>query len=204
MRPQVVTITSVVNDVDNVAVSQTADGDFTLDGALVTDGVAILANAQLISLTAADDQSAIDVTITGIDQDGCPISETIAGPNTNTVTTSLYFNKVLSVSSNAEITCSVGVSSAGGAISRTITCNWRERQFKVGMGLVVGGTSSSDVEHTFDDINDKSATLTWFDTYGLTAITASAESNIAFPCRGVRLHVNSWTSGDVTLTYIQA
>lgn len=206
MRPQVVTITSVINDVDNIATSQTVTGLFTLDGTLVVNGVAILPNAQWVSLTDAGDQSAVNVTITGKNANGAPISETIAGPNANTVTTSQYFKEVLSVSSDAAITASVGVSNLGGAVSKIITANWRERQFKVGMGLTfsTGAVASCDVEHTFDDINDLSATLNWFNTFGLTTATTSAESNIAFPCRGVRLHVNTWTSGTVTLTYIQA
>jgi hypothetical protein len=204
MRPQYRTITSVVNDVDNIAVSQTVTGDFTLNGALVVDGVAILANAQYVSLTSAGNQSAKTVTIVGINENGARITESLAGPNANTVTTTNYFKKVISVSCPVAITCSVGVSNAGGAVSSTITCNWRERQFKVGMGLVVTGTSSSDVQHTFDDINDTEATLTWYNTYGLTTITANAESNIAFPCTGVRLRANTMSSGEVTLTYIQA
>jgi len=203
MRPIVLTITGVASSTTSICTSQTATS-FTLDGSIVSNGVAVLANSQLVSLTSATDQSDKTITITGIDPNGAPITESRAGPNATTVTFAKYYSKVLTITASVAATLSVGVSSTGGAVSPIITANWRERQFKVGLGLVISNTATATVEHTFDDINDTSVTPTWYATYGLSAVTASAESNIAFPCRGVRLRVSAYTSGTIALTYIQA
>jgi len=203
MRPIVVSITGVASSVNSIALSQTATS-FTLNGSIVSNGVAVLANAQFISLTSATDQSAKTITVVGIDPNGATITETITGPNATTVASTKYYSKVLSVTASVAATLSVGVSSTGGAVSPIITANWREIPFNVGLGLTISGTATATVENTFDDINDTSATLNWYATSGLSAVTASAESNYAFPCRGVRLRVSAYTSGTITLTYIQA
>ncbi len=203
MRPIVVSITGLASSTTSIATSQTATS-FTLDGAIVSNGVAVLANSQFISLTSATDQSAKTITVTGADPNGAPITETITGPNATTVVSTKYYSKVFTVTASVAATLSVGVSNTGGAVSPIITANWRERQFKAGVGLIFSGTATATVEHTFDDINDSTATLNWFPTSGLTAVTANSESNYAFPFRGTRLRVTAYTSGTVTLTYIQA
>lgn len=88
--------------------------------------------------------------------------------------------------------------------SATIPTDWRENDFKLSMGVVVSGTLTYTVEHTFDDIQDPSVTPTWRATDGLTALTATDEGNINFPIRAVRLNVTAFTSGSATLTVIQA
>lgn len=203
MRPIVLTITGVASSTTSICTSQTATS-FALDGSIVSNGVAVLANSQLVSLTSATDQSAKTITITGIDPNGAPITESRAGPNATTVTFAKYYSKVLTITSSVAATMSAGVSSTGGAVSPIITANWRERPSNVGMSLVFSGTATATVEHTFDDINDVNATLTWFPTDGMSAVTANVESNYAFPCRGTRLRVSAYTSGNIALTYIQA
>jgi len=44
----------------------------------------------------------------------------------------------------------------------------------------------------------------WFDTTGLSALTANAQGNIFFPVRAIRLNVTAFTSGSVTLTILQS
>ena len=82
--------------------------------------------------------------------------------------------------------------------------DWRENDFKMGMGVIVTGVLTFTVEHTFDDIQDTSIVPSWFDTDGLTGLTASNEGNINFPVSAVRLNVTAYTSGSVTLTVLQA
>ena len=75
-------------DVDSIATSQTpaAGGqqDLTLDGALVTDGIATLPYVGPVSITAAANESARTFTVLGTDANGRPQAEEIAGPNTTT------------------------------------------------------------------------------------------------------------------------
>lgn len=73
----------------------------------------------------------------------------------------------------------------------------------IGLGLVLTGTVNVTVQHTFDDIWDLSAALTWFDHPTLAAETANADGNLAFPPRAVRLLTNSGV-GTAILTLVQA
>lgn len=88
----------------------------------------------------------------------------------------------------------------------TLPVDWRESNFKLGMAVVlsVGAVLTFTVEHTFDDIQDASVTPTWFDTDGLTGLTTNDEGNIIIPVSAVRLNVTSHTSGEATITLLQA
>jgi hypothetical protein len=75
--------------------------------------------------------------------------------------------------------------------------------FNVGFAVVVSGTVTYTVQHTFDDILNSSVTPTWFSHEELAGQTASADGNYAFPVRAIRLS-NTAGSGTTTLTAIQA
>lgn len=68
--------------------------------------------------------------------------------------------------------------------------------FNIGFGVVVSGTVTYTVQHTFDGTN-------WFDHPDIAAETANADGNYAFPVLQVRLTVSSG-SGTATMTLIQA
>lgn len=97
---------------------------------------------------------------------------------------------------------SVTVSGATGS-SATIPLNWRSQSFAVGFGVVITGTLTYKVEHTFDNVFDASVTPTWFDHDLIVGQTANADGNYAFPIVGMRLTVTAWTSGSATLTVVQ-
>jgi len=70
--------------------------------------------------------------------------------------------------------------------------------------ISAGGTLTYFVEQTFDDIYSPTfnpANATWF-----TVFTASADQvgSLTAPATAVRLRVSAYTSGNVTLTVIQA
>lgn len=96
---------------------------------------------------------------------------------------------------------SVARSAAG--TSAWIPLDYRQSPFNVGLGLVISGTNTVDVEHTFDDVFDSSVTPTAFKHSTLTAKTANADGNYAFPIRAVRINVTAYTSGTATLTILQ-
>lgn len=75
--------------------------------------------------------------------------------------------------------------------------------FNVSVGCTVSGTVDYTIQHTFDDIFDAAVTPTWFSHSTLTAKTAAADGNYAFPVRGIKILVNSG-SGTVTAKIIQA
>ena len=78
--------------------------------------------------------------------------------------------------------------------------------FNVGMGVVVSGTVSYSVQHTFDNVQAEGynpATGNWFNHPTLASLSANADGNYAFPVTAIRLNVLSG-SGTATLTAIQA
>lgn len=68
--------------------------------------------------------------------------------------------------------------------------------FNIGFGVVVSGTVTYTVEHTFDGTN-------FFPNDCVVDATANADGNIAFPIAGLRVNVTVG-SGTATLTAIQA
>ena len=68
--------------------------------------------------------------------------------------------------------------------------------FNIGFGVVVTGTVTYTVQHSFDGTD-------WFNHPDVAAETANADGNYAFPVLLIRLTVNSG-SGTATLTAIQA
>lgn len=90
------------------------------------------------------------------------------------------------------------------AASRSVPVDWRENNFKIGLGVVVDGTLTYSVQYTFDDIQDSSVTPSWFDLSSLSGITITDSSSIEFPVTAIRINVTAFTSGNVTLTILQA
>lgn len=99
----------------------------------------------------------------------------------------------------------VTVSSA--TSSNVIPMDWNQNPFSVGFGVVVSGTLTYTVQYTFDNVFADGFTpagATWYDHPVVAAQTASNVGNFAFPVRGVRLTVSSYSSGSATLTLIQS
>jgi len=66
----------------------------------------------------------------------------------------------------------------------------------IGFGVVVSGTVTYTVQHTFDGTN-------WFDHEFVAGLSANADGNYAFPVSDIRLNVTAGT-GTATLSLIQA
>lgn len=98
------------------------------------------------------------------------------------------------------------------AISVPQPVNWRERNFKLGIGVAIssGAVLTYSVQHTFDNPQeftsqtDYNTNATWYNTDGLTSLSASGNGNIVVPVRSLRLNVTAFTSGSATMTILQA
>ncbi len=94
-------------------------------------------------------------------------------------------------------------SKTGTGASSVLVLDHYRNPFNVGLAVVVSGTVTYTVQHTFDDVLDASVTPTWFSHEQLAGQVAAADGNYAFPVRGIRLNVTAGT-GTATLTAIQA
>lgn len=155
MRPLV--ITWPASNTTAVAALQTlaAPGKLTLNGSLSNPnnipGVVFQGITRNITLTSLNNLSAATFTINGV-LNNAPISETIAGPNHNTVTSVNFYDAITSISVNAAVTgVSVGTGLAGA--TRWISANYNLNRAHYSVQVVVTGTIQYDFGVTLDDPN---------------------------------------------------
>jgi len=88
-------------DADSICQSQTPAGggeqDLTINGANASGGVATFTAARKVTVASAGTDDGRTFTITGTDVNGDALVETLAGPDTATVTTTGYFRTVTQV-----------------------------------------------------------------------------------------------------------
>lgn len=94
------------------------------------------------------------------------------------------------------------ISKTGTGTTAWIPLDYKQNPFNIGLGIVVSGTITYDIEHTFDDVFDTSVTPTAFKHSSLTAQTANKDGNYAFPVRAIRIN-NTAGTGSTTLTILQ-
>lgn len=83
----------------------------------------------------------------------------------------------------------------------TIPVDFRAQNFGLGIGVVVSGTITFTVQHTFDDIYNPAVTPTWFNNATLAALSVNTDGNYAFPVRAIRLTTSAGT-GTATMTVL--
>lgn len=103
-------------------------------------------------------------------------------------------------------TITVSNTTTGTKTSNPYPVNWKAGNFGIGLGLTMTASKGIgvDIEHTFDD--PKSTISTWFKHSSLTAKTASADGNYAYPITAIRINVTAQTAanGSATLQIVQA
>ena len=96
------------------------------------------------------------------------------------------------------------VTVTGVANSAWLPVDYKQDPTNIGIGCVlVSGTATYSVQHTFDDVFDSAVTPVAFQNSGINAATASADGNYAFPVRAVRLSVTAGSSPVVAMTILQ-
>ena len=93
------------------------------------------------------------------------------------------------------------VSQTGVGSSNALVMNTNISPFNVGFGVVVTGTVTYTVQHTFDD--PAIGFSTWFSHPSVAAETTNQDGNYAFPVTGIKLLVSAG-DGTATLNLIQA
>ena len=94
------------------------------------------------------------------------------------------------------------ISITGTGTTEWIPLDYKQNPFNIGLGIVVNGTITYDIEHTFDDVFAQDTTPTAFKHSSLTAQTTNKDGNYAFPIRAIRIN-NTAGTGTTTLTILQ-
>ena len=95
------------------------------------------------------------------------------------------------------------IAQTGAGSSASAPMNINTSPFNVGIGVVVSGTVTFSIQHTFDDVFNATVTPIWFTHPSLTGLTVNTDGNYAFPVRALKVLVTSG-SGTATATIIQA
>lgn len=201
MNPIRYTLSLGAASANAIALTQTPTGNLTLNGALVSGGVATLDVGRRVLITNNGDNSGVTFAIYGTNQTGNVIQETLAGANATTVQSLLDYKTVtrISISSPSTGSLTVGTSSVGS--TPWILTNYQMVPVSIGLFCVVAGTVNYTVEYCGDDIQNSIPTP--LPHPYLTSKTTTEYSDISYPVVAYRLTVNSGP-GSVQFTGIQS
>lgn len=206
MQPITVSATGIAAVADNLAASQAVEAA----GALVLEALAaaIGSPAQIVLETNAD-YSTYTFTVVGTDANGAVISEVLAGPNTGTVNSVLYYASITSITASGGVVGgTVQVGTTGTVTSRWVRMDsWAAPQSVAQVNT--SGTITYSVQTSMDDPNDPVApvtplNMTWLDALdgNLVAETADKSGFLAYTPTWVRLKGSGGT-GTATLKIAQ-
>lgn len=212
MRPIQQNLSFYAADPNGISTAQTPaqNADLTLNGALVSGGVATLLTPGPVTLTSSDDFSAVTFTIIGTSSTGAALSEAIAGPNNNTVTTTNSFATVTEIQTDAPAGLTTETVEAGNAAVGLGATGWwpldiyTPNQVTTISANILSGTATYSVEYTNEDPFDTSITQLVV-AHPVAALTGASTDQTAFTTtlmRAVRFNVASGT-GVIRATVVQ-
>jgi hypothetical protein len=208
LRPITVTVGPLSGaSANNIATSQTpSGGSVTLNGSLVSNGVATLPQPRRVLITTSDTTHIF--TVTGTTPTGTVQSESfliVAGSSYTT----LDYATVTSITINGTPTGALTVGTNGIASTAWVRFNdWAPGS--VSIQCTASGTVNYTIQQTLDDPNSPTnpvipSAVTWIatsDTAGVGA-TGSIQSNYAYAPVFARVLLNSG-SGTVVATFLQS
>lgn len=212
MRHKEFDIDPVDADPDGICAAQTPAGAeaLTLDGALVSGGVATLDYARQLAVVSDGNESGITFTVTGTDADGYAQTEDITGPNITTVESTKYFKTVTSVTVDGAGAGNITVGTVDEICTNTIPIKWRSDNAAT-INVDVTGTINFTVQQTFDDVQRPGQTpqsahvnSQWLDISALASKTADTTSTSTVGASAIRLVINSYSSGaEIQMNLVQ-
>ena len=208
MRPITVSVGPLAAaSANNIALSQTpgAAGAMTLNGTLVTAGIAKLDSPRRVLITTADTTTTF--TINGTTPAGATISESF---EVSTATQSaLDYATVTSITVNQGTTAAVTVGTNGVASTPWVRLDEYALP-PVSIQCIASGTVNYTVQQTLDDPNSPTNPVTpsavnWINTSDTAAVgaTGNIQTNYAYVPIFARVLLNSGT-GTVTATFVQS
>lgn len=201
-------------DDDGVFQNQTLGGagNFTLNGAGVSSSEWVTPDlfAKQIGFASTGNISGVTFTVSGyLDKNKTiAISESLAGPNNNTVETTNYFYSIQSISADGAVGTNTKAGPVDEAVSQIIPIartNSDRSERQVGLTFIVTGTINYTVQQTNDDVQSlTNRTFNWLDSDDSAVVGATASKNsnyIAIP-EAMRVKINSYYSGAALLIQV--
>lgn len=209
MQPFQQTIAPLDADANGIALSQTplAGGPLTMNGALVSGGVATLPCQQFPTVTCAGNDAARIFTFTGTGQTGQALTATVAGSSGSVTVSSVGFKTITGVSVDAATAdaIEIGIDDVGRQYPCVIDTMLNPTDISVSVDVT--DTINFTVQHSFNDPTVGTPdTWTWFNgPADVTSKTADAWSSYTAPPRSIAILINSVTApGQLVFRVIQA
>lgn len=198
MRAKTKSIDPIDVDPDGIAEAQAVASatELSLDGALVSDGIFTGDFARRVGILSAADDSLVTFTITGTDADNKSISEGIAGSAgaPGTEETTLYFKTVTSIATSAAATGNVSAGTVDELVTNTIPLDRLNGNPTTVSVEDITGAVNYTVEEVFSEIQSADP-FEFYAVDGLELRTAAGRDELTNHASGVRLKINSYTSG---------
>lgn len=218
-NPAVFTKALVAASANNIALSQTpvSGTPLAINGSTAAGSVATLDTQRRVLLTFGNEASARTLVVTGTNETGNPISETLAiaaggGGTVATLQDYLTITSLLPAGGGWTAAVTVGTNGVGSSPWKVV--NPHVTPTSIAINLNVTGVISVTVEYTFDALQGQppnTGNIPW--SYAtapqaialpaLTNIAASANAPISMPVGAWRTTINSG-AGSVTTTGYQA
>lgn len=182
-----------------ISASQTpaGAGNLLINGSAASGGVATLSSQRQVLFTFAADESAHSFVLTGTDDQGKVISETVAGAAATAVS-ALNYKTVTSIAISAAAAGAITVGTNGVGATPWNIVNPDIGAFNIGIGVNVAGTVNFTFQYTYDDVsgtypNPLNTVPTAFSLTALASKAVNTDSNLTIPISAYRLQVNSGT-----------
>jgi len=212
MRPVVVTVGPLATASANaICLSQTPTAAFTLNGSLVSGGVATMDTPRRVLITTTANESSKTITVVGTDYNGSPITEVLTGPNAQAGYTNMDFRTVTSITISAAASAAITVGTNNVASSQWVRLDeWANAQTAI--QCTVTGSVNYTIQQTLQDPNSPTNPVlpylvTWLNSSDSAAVgaTTSIQSNYAYSPAWTKVTLNAISSntGSVSAVFAQ-
>lgn len=157
--------------------------------------------SRTVSLTSTNNLSGVNFTITGTFM-GAAQTQTIAGPNDDTVFTTSLFDTVTSVSTNGTVN---NVSVGSGTTGQT---HWKNSNYystvaNMSISVVVSGTITYSFITTLDNVNTHPAPTIFTPITAMTGATTNELGSYTAATAYSAIQITAATNGSLTATFIE-
>ena len=173
-------------------------GDMTLNGSLVSGGIANLVVAQRVGIVSSGNDSGVTFTIYGTDRKGRTQTETLTGKNADTAISKKDYLTVTRISRSGSAAANVTIGTVGrGSTAPMIVDRFvNPAEYAAAVATIGVGTTYS-LEESLDDytpewdmtVNDP----TWFQTEGFESQNGNQRGTIRGPLTMLRLTIEGGT-----------
>lgn len=204
-----ITYALVASVATGIATSQsgTANTKLTLNGSLVTSGVATLDSggaARRVIITSAGNDAGITFTIAGTDRYGRPQTEVLTG-TAGVAQSTKDFATVTSITPSGNTASTVTSGTNGVGSSAPMVADWSPNGNLIACSTLITGTVNYTIQEALDDLApawDLTANNpNWFPDSTFNASTTSQHGTLSGPFTLIRILINSGT-GTVQAKFI--